>query len=163
MQQQRAEQQLPKQNNDKQLAEQNHGKQLAEPAIVGNFTAAPISINQRNGQYIVKFDIANIDKIDFNLHVNKCLQQNVFNALRKNTIHKPKKPRKLDIVANLTPEQLARKRASRREYYYNHREQFNAYVKQKNNTDPVYWEKKLNLAKDRYRRLRENVEKKDLE
>ena len=75
-----------------------------------------------------------------NYHVNRCLQQNGFNALRKNTIHKAKKPRKLDTVANPTPEQIERKRASRRGYYYNHKEQFNAYVKQRYSIDPIYWE-----------------------
>ena len=84
-------------------------QQLTEPTIVSHFAATPISIKQRKGRYIVTFDIVNIDKIDFNLHVNRCLQQKVFDALRKNTIHKPKTPRKLDTVANLTPEQLAKK------------------------------------------------------
>ena len=60
-----------------------------------------------------------------------------------------------------TPEQLERRRASRRKCYYNHKEQFNTYVKQRYNSDPVCWEKKLNQSKKRYRTLRENVLKKE--
>ena len=69
---------------------------------------------------------------------DKCLQQHVFNALRKNAVHRPKKPRTLDTVANLTPEQLERKRASRREFDYTHKEQFNVYAREIYNSDPVY-------------------------
>jgi len=120
----------------------------------------PVRVKLRKGQYIVTFDKRNAGDIDLNFHVERCLKQSVFNALRKNTVHKVKKPRKLDTVANLTPEQLERKRATRRQYYYNNKEKFNTYAKNRYNNDPVYWEKKLTMAKERYRLLRENVERK---
>ena len=69
-----------------QLTEPINDNQQTEAPIDCQFTEAPISIKQRKGLYIVTFDIVNIDKIDFNLHVNRCLQQNVFNALRKRTL-----------------------------------------------------------------------------
>ena len=135
--------QLTEAPTGEQLIETTNGEQLIETTIGDHFTEAPIRIKLRKSQNIVTFDKLKIGNIDFNYHVNRCLQQNVFNALKKNTIHRVEKPRKLDTVANLTPEQLERKRASRRENYYNHKEQFNAYVKQRYNIDPVYRGKKV--------------------
>ena len=154
-----------------QPIELHMGEQLTEPQLVeyapeqqlvDDSTELPVRVKLRKGQYIVTFDKRKAGSIDLTFDVDKCLQQKVFNALRKNAVHRPKKPRKLDTVANLTPEQLERKRASRREYYYNHKEQFKAYVRERYNSDPVYWEKKLALSKERYHRLRDNVEKRSL-
>ena len=145
---------------DNQPTEPPTDNQPTEPPMVEQPAEAPVRVKLRKGQYIVTFDKRKAGSIDLNFYVDKCLKQNVFNALRKNTVHRPKKPRKLDTVANLTPEQLERKRASRREYYYTHKEQFNAYVRERYNTDPVYWEKKLASSMARYHKLRENVERK---
>ena len=134
--------------------------QPTEPSLVEDATEPPVRVKLRKGQYIVTFDKRKAGSIDLNFHVDKCLKQNVFNALRKNAVHRPKKPRKLDTVANLTPEQLERKRASRREYYNNNKNRLNALFKEKYNNDPVYWEKKLTASLDRYHRLHANIPKK---
>ena len=126
---------------DTQPTEPPMDNQPTEPPIDNQATEQPVRVKLRKGQYIVTFDKRKIGSIDLNYHVDKCLKQQVFNALRKSTVHRLRKPRKLDTLANLTPEQLERKRASGREYYYNHKEQFNSYVKQSYSTDPVYWEK----------------------
>jgi len=152
---------------DNQPIEPTVDNQLTEPTMDNQpidaleQTSEPsVRVKLRKGQYIVTFDKNNAGNIDLNFHVDRCLKQCVFNALRKRTFNRPKKPRKLDTVENMSPEQLERKRATRRLYYYNNKEKLNAQVKERYNNDPVYWEKKLAASLERYRRSRENVEKK---
>ena len=82
--------QLTEAPTGEQLIETTNGEQLIETTIGDHFTEAPIRIKLRKSQNIVTFDKLKIGNIDFNYHVNRCLQQNVFNALRKNTIHSRK-------------------------------------------------------------------------
>ena len=126
---------------ENQPTESPMDNQPTEPRLVEKPTEPPVCVKLRKGKYVVTVDKQMAGRIDLNFYVDRCLEQNVFNAIRRNAVHKPKKPRKLDTVSNLTPEQLERKRASRREYYYNHTDQFNAYVKERYNNDPVYWER----------------------
>ena len=58
------------------------------------------------------------------------------------------------------PEQLEKKRESRRRYYQNNKERINALSVERYNNDPEYWRKKLTAVVERYRKSRENVENK---
>jgi len=100
--------QLTESTIDNQVTESTIDSQLTESTIDNQVTEATIRVKLRRGQYIVTVDKLRIGSIDLNFHANKCLKQHVFNALRKNTVHRPRKPRKLDTVANLTAEQLER-------------------------------------------------------
>ena len=115
-----------------------------------------VKIKLRKGRYIISIDQSNLDNINLKYHIDRYLKQCVFNAFKK----KEKKPRKLDTVENLTPEQLEKKRESRRRYYQNNKERINALSVERYNNDPEYWRKKLTAVVERYRKSRENVENK---
>ncbi len=78
-----------------------------------------IDINLCDGQYMFKFDSNNISEKTMDT-----LKRAVFNALKPKEI----KPRKKIRITDLTPEQLAAKRASRIRWYNKNKETIKIYM-----------------------------------
>jgi hypothetical protein len=110
-----------------------------------------IDIALCDGQYVFKFDSTNINDKKFDT-----LRRAVFNALKP----KPKRIQKKIAIANLTPEQIELRRASRRKWYNANAEQAKDYIKNKYHTDYDYWKKTTDHVREKHRLERLNVEPK---
>jgi hypothetical protein len=104
-----------------------------------------------DGQYIFKFDSNHINEKTLST-----LKQAVFNALKP----RPKRIRKKVLNADLTPEQILLRRASRLRWYNTHKEHAKSYIKNKYHNDYDFWKKTTDYEREKRRLERVNVEPK---
>ena len=111
--------------------------------IMANAEQGHIDIDLCDGKYVVKFDSNNISEKTMDT-----LKRAVFNALKPKEI----KPRTKLRITDLTPEQLAAKRASRIRWYNKNKATIKIYKENKYNTDYDYWKRNTEYARERHRR-----------